>query len=55
MDHGTGDCSLESDGTGANVMSRSTAEALHPGLGKNPGGGAGSECSFTGTAASEIS
>ena len=38
MDHGTWDCSLESDGTGANVMSRSTAEALHPGLGKNPGG-----------------
>ena len=31
MDHGTGDCSLESDGTGANVMSRSTTEALHPG------------------------
>ena len=39
MDHGTGDCSLESDGTEANVMSRSTTEALHPGLGKNPGGG----------------
>ena len=38
MDHGTWDCSLESNGTGANVMSRSTAEALHPGLGKNPGG-----------------
>ena len=38
MDHGTGDCSLESDGTGANVMSRSTTEALHPGLGKHPGG-----------------
>ena len=38
MDHGTWDCSLESDGTGANVMSRSTAEALHLGLGKNPGG-----------------
>ena len=54
MDHGTGDCSLESDGTGANVMSRSTTEALHPGLGKHPGGG-GSECSFPGTAASEIS
>ena len=33
MDHGTGDCSLESDGTGANVMSRSTTEALHPGSG----------------------
>ena len=41
MDHGTGDCSLESDGTGANVMSRSTTEALHPGLGKHPGGGGG--------------
>ena len=38
MDHGTGDCSLESDGIGANVMSRSTTEALYPGLGKNPGG-----------------
>ena len=38
MDHGTWDCSLESDRTGVNVMSRSTAEALHPGLGKNPGG-----------------
>ena len=38
MDHGTWDCSLESDGTGANVMSRSTTEALHPGLGKNPVG-----------------
>ena len=54
MDHGTWDCSLESDRTGANVMSRAAAEALHTGLGKNPGGG-GSECSFTGTAASEIS
>ena len=41
MDHSTGDCSLESDGTGANVMSRSTTEALHPGLGKHPGGGGG--------------
>ena len=39
MDHGTWDCSLESDGTGANVMSLETAEALHTGLGKNPGGG----------------
>ena len=39
MDHGTWDCSLESDGTGANVMSRAAAEALHTGLGKNPGGG----------------
>ena len=38
MDHGTWDCSLESDGTGVNVMSHSTAEALHRGLGKNPGG-----------------
>ena len=38
MDHGTWDCSLESDGTGAYVMSRAAAEALHPGLGKNPGG-----------------
>ena len=38
MDHGTWDCSLVSDRTGANVMSRSTAEALHKGLGKNPGG-----------------
>ena len=38
MDHGTWDCSLESDGTGANVMSRGAAEALHTGLGKNPGG-----------------
>ena len=38
VDHGTGDCSLESDGTGAYVMSRASAEALHPGLGKNPGG-----------------
>ena len=37
MDHGTWDCSLESDGTGAYVMSRAAAEALHPGLGKNPG------------------
>ena len=40
MDHGTGDCSLESDGTGANVMSHSTTEALHPVLGKHPGGAA---------------
>ena len=55
LDHGTWDCSLEFDGTGANVMSRAAAEALHPGLGKNRGGGGGSECSFTGTAASEIS
>ena len=38
MDHGTWDCSLESDGTGANAMSRAAAEALHTGLGKNPGG-----------------
>ena len=46
MDHGTWDCSLESDGTGANVMSRLTAEALHPGLGKNPGGGGGRQQMF---------
>ena len=38
MDQGTWDCSLESDGTGANVMSRAAAEALHTGLGKNPEG-----------------
>ena len=38
MDHGTGDCSLESDRTGAYVMSRAAAETLHLGLGKNPGG-----------------
>ena len=38
MDHGTWDRPLESDGTGANVMSRAAAEALHTGLGKNPGG-----------------
>ena len=41
MDHGTWDCSLEFHGTGANVMSRSTAEALHPGLGTWGGGGGG--------------
>ena len=41
MDHGTWDCSFESVGTGANVLSRSTAEALYPGLRKNPGGGGG--------------
>ena len=38
MDHGTWDRPLESDGTGANVMSRAAAEALHTGLGKNLGG-----------------
>ena len=38
VDHGTGDCPLESDGTGENAMSRETVEALHTGLGKNPGG-----------------
>ena len=38
MDHGTGDCPLESDGTRENAMSRETVEALHTGLGKNPGG-----------------
>ena len=32
MDHGSWDCSLESDGTGANVMSCVAAEALHTGL-----------------------
>ena len=39
MDHGTWDCWLESDGTGANVMSRAAAEALHTGLWKNSRGG----------------
>ena len=38
MDHDTWDCLLESDGTGANIMSRATAEALHMGLGRNPWG-----------------
>ena len=38
MDRGTWDCPLESDGTGANVMSRAAVEALHTGLWKNPGG-----------------
>ena len=38
VDHGTGDCPLESDGTGENAMSRETVEALHTGLWKNPGG-----------------
>ena len=54
MDHGTGDCSLESDGTGAYVVSGAAAEALHPGLRKKPGGPAANVL-FTGTAASEIS
>ena len=39
MDHGTGHCPYESDGTGENAMSRETVEALHTGLWKNPGGG----------------
>ena len=38
VDHGTRDCPLESDGTGENAMFRETVEALHTGLGKNPGG-----------------
>ena len=43
MDHGTWDCSLESDGTGVNISVSASvsasvaAEALHPGLGKNSG------------------
>ena len=40
LDHSTWDCSLECAGTGAYVTSRAAAEALHSGLGKNPGGGA---------------
>ena len=38
LDHSTWDCSLECAGTGAYVTSRAAAEALHSGLGKNPGG-----------------
>ena len=38
MDHSTWDCPLESDGTGENVVSRETVEAIHTGLWKNPGG-----------------
>ena len=38
MDHRALDCPLESDRTGETAVSRETVEALHTGLGKNPGG-----------------
>ena len=42
VDHGTGDCPLESDGTWENAMSCETVEAIYTGLGKNPGEGGAS-------------
>ena len=38
MDHRARDCPLESDRSGETAVSRETVEALHTGLGKNPGG-----------------
>ena len=52
VDHRTGDCPLEPDGSGENAVSCQTVETLLTGLRKNP---EGRQRMFTGIATSEIS
>ena len=46
VDHRTGDCPLESDGSGENAVLCQTVETLLTGLRKNPGGGGGRQRMF---------